>query len=197
LEFDLSDLCALDLQLLDATGGPANDVELVFVSGAHSPEVDFDEWTTRATTDSAGRVAVLLEPGRWFVFGRNERDMVQLPILIERDEQRELRMQPMPAMRGRVVDAKGAPIAGARMHVYSSSSRGRGEPPCLDAIAGKLNWHWMGRVRTDADGSFECSYLAAPNRGYKARFHFEDRRSAGFPVEVHEDLITITVEDKK
>ena len=196
-EFDLGGLCVLDLQLLDATGGPANDFEMLFLSCKPDRRALCDDWTTRAATDSAGRVSVLLQPGKWFVFGRNERDMVQLSLTIERDEQRELRTQPMPAMRGRVVDEEGKPVADASLSVYSSSAGGNRDTPALNAIAGRLNWSWIGSVRSDADGSFFCAFLDLPHRSYKGKFRFENRSSGGFRIEATEEPLTITIEDNK
>jgi len=185
LDFDLSTLCTLELQLLDATGGPARDVELLMVSDEHARSGTCDGWTARATTDSAGRVAMLLERGKWFVFGRNARDMVQLSIDLKNSEQRELRLEPMPAMRGKVVDEDGKPVAGARMDCYSSSSSGFDSAVLI--VARKLNWSWLDSAVTDEDGEFHCAYLAHPSMSYKARFR----------VEADEDPVTITIKGKK
>ena len=196
LDFDLGDLCTLELQLLDATGGPANDVELLMISDEHGRDGDCDGWTARATTDSAGRVAMLLEPGKWFVFGRNARDMVQLSIDLKSSEQRELRLEPMPAMRGRVVDEDGKPIAGAQMDCYSSSVSG-GRDAALQIVARHLNWTWLDSAVTDENGEFYCAYLAHPSMRYKARFRVGDRRSDGFRVAADEDPVTIVIKSDK
>ncbi|MGC6489067.1 MAG: carboxypeptidase-like regulatory domain-containing protein [Planctomycetota bacterium] len=196
LSFDLSALCSLELQVLDATGGPANDVELLVVSEEHGRHGDCDGWTTRATTDSAGRVALLLQPGKWFVFGRNARDMIQLSVALDGDLQRELRLTPMPAMRGRVVDEDGAPVAGARMDCYSSSSTGARESG-FRMVASSLNWSWLDAPVTDENGEFVCPFLAHPSTRYKARFRLGSRRSEGFRVEADEAPVTITLPKAK
>lgn len=195
-DFDLSGLCTLELQLLDATGGPANGVELLVLSEEHGRLGDCDGWTTRATTDSAGRVALLLQPGKWFVFGRNARDMVQLSIQLKSNETRELRLEPMPAMRGRVVDEDGKPVVGARMDCYSSSSSGARETgPRI--VANSLNWSWLDDPVTDENGEFVCPFLAHPSTRYKARFRVGSRRSEGFRVEADEEPVTITIPKAK
>ena len=166
------------------------------ISDEHGRDGDCDGWTARATTDSAGRVAMLLEPGKWFVFGRNARDMVQLSIDLKNSEQRELRLEPMPAMRGKVVDEEGKPIAGAQMDCYSSSSSGSRDSALL-IVARHLNWSWLDSAVTDENGEFHCAYLAHPSTRYKARFRVGNLRSDGFRVEADEDPITITIKGEK
>ena len=190
LAFTVGQLPTLRLQLLDETGGPARGVELIFLST--NKHAECHEWTPHATTDSAGRVAVLLEAGSWFVFGRTADRMVQLAVTLSGDERRQLHLTPMAAMRGRVLEEDGAPVAGARLDVHSSRSRGGyGEP--LHAIAAKLNWRWLDAVRTDADGSFCCPFLALPGRDYDARFHAGDRRSESFRIEAGNEPVTVLI----
>lgn len=191
LSFTIGQLPKLELQLLDDTGGPARGADLLFMSMEHDAECD--EWTAHATTDSAGRVAVLLQPGKWFVFGRTARHMVQLAVTLREDQRHELQLKPMAAMRGRFVSGDGAPIAGARLDVHSSSSSGGwGEP--LAAIASDLNWTWLDSARTDASGEFFAPFLDLPNRTYNARFVLDDRRrSDSFRVEASEEPVQIVM----
>ena len=138
----------------------------------------------------------MLQPGKWFVFGRNARDMVQLSIQLKSNETRELRLEPMPAMRGRVVDEDGKPVAGARMDCYSSSSSGARETgPRI--VANSLNWSWLDDPVTDENGEFVCPFLAHPSTRYKARFRAGSRRSEGFRVEADEEPVTITIPKAK
>ncbi|MCK5940549.1 MAG: hypothetical protein KAI24_01165 [Planctomycetes bacterium] len=197
LEFTVGGLPQLQLQVLDAHGGPAGGMELLFVSCASDNGARCDPWTPTATTDNAGRIAMLLQPGRWLVFGRTATNMVQLNLDLRSDERHELRLQPMPAMFGTVVDKDGAPIADARLECHSSTWRGRaGADQHLASIASNLNWHWIGSTRTDADGKFRCAFLDLPGVSYEARFRVGTAQSKDFPVEASEQPVTITVEGR-
>ena len=191
----VGDLPTIDLQVLDENSGPASDLELIFLS-MESGDTRFDDWTAQATTDSAGRVAMMLERGKWFVFGRNDRHMVQLAIDVKGDQQHTLRLQPMPTMRGKVVDAAGAPVSGAKMAIHSSSFGGD-RAAGLARIALRMNWRWINAVRSDANGEFRCVFLELPRQTYRARVHAEGLQSERFPVESNEELVLITVADKK
>ncbi|MFN3244404.1 MAG: hypothetical protein ACE37K_23060 [Planctomycetota bacterium] len=198
LEFAVGALRTVQLQLLDDTGGPANDVELLFVSREADSNYSCDAWTTSTTTDSAGRVALLLQPGKWFVFGRNERNMVHLDLDLDGDESRELRMQPMPAMRGKVVDQNGKPVVGARLDCHSSTWAGGGaRDKGLESVANSLNWSWIDSVRTDANGTFHCAFLDLPGISYEARFRAGKAQSADFRIQADETPVTITVPTKQ
>lgn len=190
IEFTVGQLPTLRLQLLDETGGPARGVELHFLST--NKDAECDAWTAHATTDSAGRVAVLLEPGSWFVFGRTADRMVQLAVTLNGDERHQLRLTPMATMYGHVLDEDRAPIAGARLDVHSSRATGGVREP-LHAIAAALNWRWIDAVRTSADGAFSCPFLALPSRSYDARFLAGDRRSESFRVEASDEPVTVFI----
>jgi len=195
LDFDVGNLPVVQLQLLDDTGGPANDIELLFVS-RESGNPDCDSWTTTATTDSAGRVTVLLQHGKWLVFGRNGRNMVHLNLDLKGDERHELRLKPMPALFGKVVDQNGKPIQGAQLDCHSSTwSGGRGRDEGLAAIANNLNWNWIDSVRTDENGEFHCAFLDLPGISYEARFRYKNAQSTDFQVQP-EGPTTFTIQTK-
>lgn len=191
LEFAVDQMPTLEIQLLDANGGPANDAELLFVS-LERKSITCDSWTTRATADSAGRVAIRLEPGKWFVFGRNARHMAQLRIDLQGDERHELRLKPMPAMHGKLVDANGKPVANAQLYCYSTVT-GRNPNKGLAAIATCYNWDWISDVYTDENGDFYCAFLEMPGNTYEARFISGKRRSAAFHVQASEEPLTFTM----
>ena len=197
LEFSVGNLPTVQLQLLDEAGGPANDVELLILSRNDEDADNCDSWTTTSTTDSAGRVALVLQPGKWLVFGRNDRNMVHVNLDLEGDETHELRMKPMPAMRGKVVDQNGKPLANARFDCHSSTwSSGRGRDEGLAAIANRLNWNWIDSVQTDENGMFHCAFLDLPGMSYEARVRYQRFQSNDFRIGVDETPVTITVNTK-
>lgn len=185
----------LQLQLLDATGGPASDAELLFVSIEHANDYECDAWTPTTTTDAAGRVVMLLQPGNWLVFARDGLGMAHAKIDIDADEQLQMRMEPMPVMRGKVVDGDGKPVAGARLSCHSSSwtSRGR-QDAAIDAVAQTMNWSWISNTVSDAEGNFACTFLDLPNMTYKGRFKKAGKKSDSLKIQAGEDPMTVRLQ---
>ncbi|MCB9876456.1 MAG: hypothetical protein H6835_02550 [Planctomycetes bacterium] len=187
LQVNLGELRPLKLQLLDGTGGPAAGADVMLVSMAHD-DVDVDGWTPSATTDSAGRVALLVQPGKWLLFARTELDMAYQRLEVEGPQELSLKMEPMPAMRGRVVDADGEPIAGAALYTTSASwHSGNDRDPALERIANNLNWSWIGRTRTDAEGRFVCCFLEQPGMTYQGKFQLAKQETPEFSIVTGED----------
>ena len=170
LNVALNGLCPLELQLLDLTGGPAAGIDVLLLS-ENDDDVACDGWTPAATTDSAGRLSLLLQPGKWLLFARTERGMVHQHLEVQGAEKLSLKVEPMPAMIGRVVDAEGKPVAGASLQGTAASfSSVDGKDESLRCIASNLNWNWIARTTTDADGRFVCCFLDLPGMSFRGRF---------------------------
>lgn len=108
---------------------------------------DVDAFTRVLLPDDAGRLAVRLQPGPWVVFARNTTSCGWARIDAREPQALEVALTPMRTMRGRVVDEKGAPIAGAWARVQSSTmERNRAEPP-LGAITDLYGQSWLDTTR--------------------------------------------------
>lgn len=200
LEIALDVLPVLNVQLLDATGGPARDVDLLFLSRKDGGARKCSPWTARATTDSAGRVSMRLEPGKWLVFARNTLEVAYVNVDLKSDDEQQLRMQPMQTMRGRVVDEEGKPVAGARLEMRSIEWRAGTtdqRDPGLSSICSHLAWNWIDSVRTDEDGAFVCPLLPLPGIIVEAQFKARDLASQEFVVDPTDEPLTISMKRQK
>jgi len=191
-DFDLSTSRIVSLQILDAQSGPARGVRVMFISqNQKNPSCEW--WTPQAVPDRAGRLAMRLEAGKWFVFVRNATAMASVELDLTADEKLTLKLEPMPAMRGTVIDADGKPIANAELDCHSSTFHSGNDKSPLQPIASSLNWRWIDAVRTDAEGSFVCAFLDMPNTFYEARFKVGKRQSGDFRIVASDDPETIII----
>ncbi len=118
-----------------------------------------------------GRLEVLAAGHAWRTFE------------IRRAGEMELRVAPAKSLKGRVVDADGKPVEGARLYAVAMSLRGY-----LERAVGPLS---------AADGSFDFSWLPAPPRGSDvpvAVVAWHRKRGNSVPVLLPaEGPVTITV----
>ena len=101
----------------------------------------------------------------------------------------------MPFMHGRIVDADGQPIGGAKLSVKRSRRNSGGKPTGLEVIANSRNSRWISRTRSDENGQFFCSYIDLPSHDYTVCFQTDQRSSQRFKLEAHPDPITVTIEN--
>lgn len=193
---ELHKSATVKLQMLTEHGGPATDPELILISRAHKNNYDVDGWCTAATTDSAGRVVLQIQPGHWSVFARTKSGMSHLQLKLEDNETKQATMtfEKMPSMQGRVIDADGNPIAGAILDCNRSSTSSSGKrDPVLNAIASNMNWRWIGTTTTDKDGKFACHFLDLTGMTYGARFRHNNNQSENFQIVADDSPVTIQV----
>jgi len=195
MTFRVDKMKTIEVQVLDELGGPARNVELMLISFENRESGFCNNVTMRATTDSAGRCAMLVQQGKWFLFGRNARHMVQLSFDVDDHQRHQLRLEPMPFMHGRIVDADEQPIGGAKLSVKRSRRSSGGKPTGLEVIANSLNSRWISRTRSDENGQFFCAYIDLPSHDYTVCFQTDQRSSQRFKLEAHPDPITVTIEN--
>ncbi len=135
--WDLGDIrlvrtAAVRGEVVDATGAPVADVEVGFVMLGHEPPaLQFRESHT-AVTDALGAFAFAapLAAGEWYV--RAERTgALRTPrkVMVPRGGELVVRIEverpdPALALRGKVVDRDGAPLAGVALSAYGEGARG-------------------------------------------------------------------------
>lgn len=195
-QIDLSAFAKVQLRLLDESGNPAPDAQVMLISRAHKGDYDCGGWNTIATPDSAGRLALQLQPGKWAAFIRNKTSMAHINLKLEDREEKpiEVRLKPMPTMLGRAIDGDGKPVANAKLNCHSSTwHSGPNRDEILQEIANNLNWTWISDTKTDKDGNFACRFLDLPGMTYEARLQLGNRKSRDFAIVVGEDPVTITI----
>ena len=184
------------LQMLTQHGSPATSAELTLISRNNENDLDYDGWCTTATVDSAGRVALQLQPGRWSVIARTKTGIAHLKLELQDNEtkQASITLKKMPSMQGRVVDAAGNPAVGAILNCHRSSvTRAGKRDKVLDAIASRMNWRWINSTVTQADGKFTVTYLDRPGFQYGAYFRHNDKNSSSFDVTANDSPVTIKI----
>ena len=194
---DLHKAAKVKLQLLGEHGGPVTDAELMLISRANRNNYTCNGWNTMASTDSAGRVALLVQPGRWSVFVRTKTGMAHVKLKLADGESQELNvsLKKMATMHGRVVDGDGKPIANVRLDCHSSTwHSGGNRDPILEAIAQNMNWNWISGTVTDKDGMFACAFLDLPGMGYEARVSHNRKKSPDFQIVPNDSPVTITIQ---
>ena len=195
-KIDLGAFATVQLRLLDESGIPAPDAQIMLISRAKKDDYDCGDWNTIATPDSAGRLTLQLQPGRWAVFSCNGHSTAQVKLKLKDRETKsvEVRMKPMPVMLGRAVDSDGKPIADASLDCHSSTwHSSNNDDPIQQRIAQSMNWQWIDRTKTDQDGNFACRFLDMPTMTYEARLRAGDKKSGDFKIIAGEDRVTITL----
>ena len=185
------------LHMLTQLGSPATGAELTLISRNKKHRVDYDGWCTTTTVDSAGRVALQLQPGRWSVIARTKTGIAHLELELQDNEtkQASITLKKMASMQGRVVDAAGNPAVGAMLTCHRSSvTRAGKRDKVLDTVASKMNWRWINNTVAQADGKFTVTYLPRPGFKYGAYFRHNNKNSKDFEVTADDSPVTIKIE---
>jgi hypothetical protein len=189
VEIDLSKLHRLQLKFSTADGIPAGATSLMLLSSVN--EFYAEPSGPRADTDTTGRVTLLVEPGNWHLFARCGDTMFHKPLQVDQDLELKPTLVPMPTLRGRVVDAKGQPVADAQLNTLGSSFTQGARDPMLEKIAKSCNWNWISQTRSDENGEFSCSWLDLLGMTYDASFRLGSRTSARMRLAVEDDVTVV------
>jgi len=177
---DLSECQRLDMQVLDATGGPANTASVLFVPG-DAAAIEYAHAVALAP-DQAGRLEVVLQRGEWTLLAMDATTWTHVELSQwSPDERLELRLQPKPSRRVRVLDAHGEPVAGAAFQPGNSRGVvggrfvpvGRARPQPADGIGiglsrllDEMGWNGLSQhvqtVNTDSRGEATLHFLPWP-----------------------------------
>jgi len=190
---DLGKTHRIEVQVLDATGGPARGAAALLLSMTTDKHRYPNRWTPQPLPNSAGRFTMRVDPGRWLLFVRTEETMASAELQVSSDNDYTLELKPMPRMHGTVVDGDGKPIANARLNCHSSSSSWDRKQSKVTAIASIMNWTWIDAVSTDEAGRFACHFLEFPNMRWGVRFEVDGKKSDDFDVIASEDPLTIII----
>lgn len=194
---DLAKCKPLHLRLLDEGKAPSRDARILLMCRAAGSGID--TWAPQIVSNGSGRATVLLQPGDWALFARDQTGFAFLKVDGQQEQEALLQLEPMPSMRGKVVDQEGRPVPGARLHGVSMSVMGMGGRQAeLDELAQRLTWSWVQRSTTAADGTFDCRLLSLPNMHFQGQFVDESaegrRRTPAFTIAPVDEPITLTIQ---
>jgi hypothetical protein len=180
----------LSLRVFTEAKGPPKNAEVLFLT--HTGKRIIDGFTPRGVPDSAGRLHVLLQPGQWTVFVRDETSMASAEVDATKPATLTLQLEPMPAMRALVVDERGEPVPGMRPWLQGFRPSVDDDTP-LTALANAMNQHWIARTATDARGAVDVRFLPGKTSSFEVRFWGADKKSDRFVLEPNTERATIAV----
>lgn len=196
---------AIEVQVLDRSGGPASGATANLVRMIGTTGFAQDGATMPLALDPNGRARLRLpapaadgaNPGRWYlaVVDAESTALVEVPTENAPPEI-TLAMTPMTALRGKVVDAEGNPVAGATLQQTRSQYVGgpRSEEDKLLDILGSLTQQTVFRVSTGADGTFTMHFVDRPWYRMQAKVVAGERSSEPFAVEAGEEVLQLKVQ---
>jgi hypothetical protein len=190
---DVAALATVELTVRDEGGGMGRGVQLGIVSGAHESA---DRSSLRLLApDASGRVAVKVAPGTWIAVACTETGYVAKEFDAATTPTLELKVEPFPTMRARIVDADGKPVVGAAFRVSGQQWNG-GESGALVDLLRNLAMAWndelMRRARSDADGVVRVGFV--PATGWRSSGVFYARSKGSSEMElVAEDVGDVVV----
>jgi hypothetical protein len=180
-------LATVVLVASDSDGGPGRGLQLGLVSASAARHTFTFHDLHLLTPDTAGRVAVRLEPGMWCAVACSQSGLVVKEFDAATTPMLELAVAPLPTFRARVVNADGKPLAGATFVVAAYSWEGH-EDNALDRLSGLLSLNWnnalLQRGRSGEDGTFRVGIVAAGGWGVRGSFQLRGKQSDQFEVRV-------------
>jgi protocatechuate 3,4-dioxygenase beta subunit len=194
LRIDLNTFVTLRIAVLDENKAPARDAQLLLIE---QDAQGHDEWTPQFVPNGTGQLTLLVQPGTWALFARNETGYAFRTFDAAAEPDLTMQLEPVRVLRGKVVDAAGKPVAGAELAGITSAWLGPAHDDVdrrLLGIAQSDCWSRTQRVRTAADGSFSCSLLLLPGMGFKGTFRVAGKRSAEFTMKPDDEPVTVTIE---
>lgn len=196
---------AIEVQVLDRNGGPACGATANLIRMIGTTGFSQDGGPMPFALDPNGRARLRLpapaadgtNPGRWYlaIVDAESTALVEVPTENVPAEL-TLAMTPMTALRGRVVDAEGTPVAGATLQQTRSQYVGgpRSEEDRLLDLLGTLTQQTMFRVVTDADGTFTMRFVDRPWYRMQAKVVAGERSSEPFAVEVGDEVLQLKLQ---
>ncbi len=150
----------LELQMLDASGGPARGL-VVYVTQKLASGVLVRDGTVRVPLDARGAAALRLLPGAWVLTAWNETGYAARLLDVKTGSANEsVAMQTLPVMQLELRDAAGKPIRGARVIPRGTTTRGTGDP--LQSVLQSLRSVWISRwsaLATDEQGRVAIPFV--------------------------------------
>lgn len=193
-QLDLSGLEALRLQWIDSSGGPAMGVQVQCLP------LDAGDLTVGAAipamADAGGRLVLPVVPGRWYVLAVRGGDWLGQELTVTAGmAPQTLRLEKLMAMRVRVVDGDGKPIAGARFQNTGASWQGGGDAieSCLQQLANQVASWSLVEASTDAAGLATIPFLKRPRQRIDFQAYAGERRSAELHLVADDEVVDVVL----
>jgi hypothetical protein len=194
--FDLATALPLRVQVLDTGRGPAVGASVLCVPRIGSSYLDA-EGAVIATTDAAGRVVLPALPGAWFGLVVHGHTMATFRVEVGAalPPVQDVQLEPMPSMAVRVVDANGAPLAGAVFATvgasWSNSSDAEGN--LMSKLGAGLTAYVFRMVRSDADGHAMVPFVPGPVLTMRAKAQWHGGESNEWKLTPSEERSDVVV----
>ena len=177
----------LQFELTTANGSPPTNAQLILCSRAFANP---SSW--HAIPDQAGRLSVAATKDEWLVFAHDAEAACVQRIAKRPEAPIRLTLQPLPLLRGQVLDELGRPVANARLESVQKVDRAEPLGSIEEAVSRVAMWRneeAIARCTTAVDGTFECRFLLDPLCRWLVRFRLGDRTSATFELEARDELV--------
>ncbi|HEB54327.1 MAG TPA: hypothetical protein ENI87_13830 [bacterium] len=177
------------LEVVDARGGPARGA-VAFVSAGDRSRVLLRDSLLRVPLDERGRANLRLVAGTWVVVLVTAEGYCGEKIEV-RDATKRVRLTQKPFERAvvKLLDRNGAPVAGARLVLRGSRTRGTSDPlqSMLQGMRRVTQVQW-GRLRTDEHGVLRVPYVPVDGVVQRVELRWEGGRSDPFELGADEQV---------
>lgn len=183
------ELVALDLTVVDPTGGPARGA-VAFLSSGDRTGILLRDSLLRVALDERGAAQLRVMPGNWVVVVLTESGYCGVPFdLDETTDQANVQLEPLAAMAVTLKDGEGKPVVGARVRARGTTTRGTNDPvsSILQGLGRTARTHWQ-RLRTDEAGQVVIPFVPVAGVQQRVELRWDDGRSEEFALEADAKL---------
>jgi hypothetical protein len=183
------------LRVIEPNGGPARGRVALLAAAPAAPaaRVLTRDATVRCPLDPSGATVLRLVPGSWVVAvctegGWSARDLA----VVAGAHEVVLTMQPHARARYELRGADGQPIAGARVVLRRSSTRGTTDPmqAMLQALRGQWTESWAD-LRTDRDGRVAVPFVPVEGVTLAIALEWDGGATADLPLDASDDWTAV------
>lgn len=182
----------VQLRVIDQGGGPARGLVAIVVP-AGLAGLPVRDSATRVPLDARGAAALRVAAGKWVVMVASDNGWgARCVDLGPADHEIPLAMQPMATMRVELRNDRDWPLAGARVVVRNTTSRGTND--VLQSVLSSLRSQTLGewaRLRTDAAGRVTIPFVPLETMTQRLALTWEGGASAEFVLEANDGWLVV------
>ena len=179
----------VDLQVLDATSGPARGAVALLASAERSGVLLRDS-LLRVPLDERGHARLRLLPGSWVVVVVTRDGFGGEPLEVgAAGGTFEMQLQPLASTRVTLLDERGAPVAGARVRSRGTSTRGTSDPvrSTLQGLRVTTQMQWDA-LQTDEQGRVVIPFVPVEGVTQRVELRWDGGCSGELELEPDEEL---------
>ncbi len=183
------DFGEVDLQVLDATSGPARGA-VALLASAERTGVLLRDSLLRVPLDERGQARLRLLPGRWVVVVVTRDGFGGEPLEVGAASSAfEMQLRPLARTQVTLLDERGAPVRGARVRSRGTSTRGTSDPvrSTLQGLRVTTQAQW-GALRTDASGRVVIPFVPVEGVTQRVELRWDGGCSGELELEPDEEL---------